>query len=110
MDDPSRAVEEIEDRIAELAEAAERSRKLVLAGRIALWGGTALTIAVLSNLFGLPPAAFVLGLTGTLGGIALAGSSRSTLDATLAEIAALERRRTEAIDGLGLRVIPGGRP
>lgn len=103
------AIPDIEERIEELAQAAERSRKIVLGARIAAWGGGALLVATLSGLFGLPPAGLVLGLTGFLGGIALGGSSRSTLDGLLAEIAELERRRAEAIDGIGLRVIQGGR-
>jgi hypothetical protein len=103
------AIARIEERIEELADAAERSRKLVLAGKLAGWAGAALALVTLTGLANLTPTAFVVGLTGCLGGIAMAGSSSSTLDQTLAEIAELERRRREAIDGIGLRVIPGGR-
>ncbi len=109
MDEPSRAIEALEERIAELHDAVERSRKLVLAGRVAGWGGGALALLTLTGLFALPPAAFVVGLTGALGGIALAGSSGSSADQALAEIAELERRRSAMIDGIGFRVIEGGR-
>jgi hypothetical protein len=103
------AISQIEERIEELAEAAERSRKLVLAGKLAMWTGGALALVTLAGVMNLPPTAFVVGLTGCLGGIAMAGSSSSTLDQTMAEIAELERRRSQAIDGIGLRVIPGRR-
>ncbi|KAA2237982.1 hypothetical protein [Salinarimonas soli] len=109
MSDAHDLIGDIEERIEELAEAAERSRKLVLAGRIAAWGGAALVVVTLTGILGLPPTALVVGLAGALGGFAMAGSSSSSLDQTLAEIADLERKRSEAIDGIGLRVIPGGR-
>ncbi|HYF53070.1 MAG TPA: hypothetical protein VEA41_02300 [Salinarimonas sp.] len=107
--DPRSTIAEIEARIEELADAAERSRKLVLAGRLAGWGGGILLVLVVTGVLGRAPGAFVLGLTALLGGIALAGSSGSTVEATQAEIADLERRRAAMIDGIGLRVVAGGR-
>lgn len=109
MADAHDAIAEIEARLDALADAAGRSRKLALAGKAAALVGGPLALAALSGLFGLPPAALVFGLAAALGGVALAGTSAGSLDQTRAEIAALEAQRRALIDGIGLRLVDGGR-
>ncbi len=109
MSEARDAVAEIEAELDALADAAERSRKLALAGRVAAAIGAPTALAALSGLVGLSPTAFVAGLTAALGGVALAGSSAGSLAQTRAEIAALEARRRALIDGLSLQVVDADR-
>jgi hypothetical protein len=71
-DDPTDEISEIETRIEELAEIAERCRKVSLVSKAAIAGGVALLLVAILGLFGAGPSA-------ALGSIALmlAESSRS---------------------------------
>jgi hypothetical protein len=48
---------------------------------------------------------FVAALAAVLGGFPLAGSTKSTLEETLAALRATEERRAALIDGLGLQTV-----
>ena len=98
-------IAKLEARIEHLSARAERCRKVV---RISGWGITAGTVALLALVLGLvrfDSAVFVAALAAVLGGFPLAGSTKSTLEETLAALRATEQRRAALIDGLGLQTV-----
>ena len=96
----------LEQEIEALAESAERCRKLSLAAKgIIVAGGTLLVLTLVGSL-GRSPVALVLGLAALLGGIALQGSNRGTLDEIRATIRERESRRAELIGRIELRLMP----
>jgi hypothetical protein len=102
-DDPTDQISRIEAQLEELAEAAERCRKFVLASKAAIAGGAALLLATLFGLFGFTAALGSIALI--LGGIVSLGSNVSTLRQTEAEIGAAELLRSDLISRIELRVV-----
>jgi prefoldin subunit 5 len=98
-------ISEIEARIEELAEIAERCRKFILASKIAIGGGAALLLITILGLFGSGQVAALGSIALVLGGIVSLGSNVSTLRQTDAAISAAERRRSELISRIDLRVV-----
>ncbi|XUM21554.1 hypothetical protein ACRAVF_30375 [Bradyrhizobium oligotrophicum S58] len=104
-DDPSDQISRIEARIEELAETAERCRKIILASKIVISGGAALLLGAVLGLLG-SNAVVVLGaIAAVLGGIVSLGSNVSTLRQTVAAMAAAERFRAELIGRIDLRLV-----
>ena len=108
MPDLHEQIADLEAEIDQLAHAAERCRKIIRAAKVAMVAGALLTLLSVTGLLGLPPLAFIVGISAALGGIVIAGSNKSTLDEITAAIRAQEARRAELINGIGLRVIEGG--
>jgi hypothetical protein len=108
-DDPADEISRIEARIEELAEIAERCRKIISVSRAAIAGGVALLLVMMLGLFGPNQVAALGSIAVVLGGIVSLGSNVSTLRQTTDAISAAEARRSELIGGIDLRVV-GGRP
>jgi hypothetical protein len=106
MFDPHEQIARLEAEIDELADAAQRCRKVSIAAKVAI--ATGLQVLVMSLVGWLGPFALVCGLSAALGGIALFGSNRRTWDDTLADIKLREAQRAELIDGLALETIQDG--
>jgi len=104
-DDPTDEISEIEARIEELAEIAERCRRIILGSKVAIAGGFALLLITLLGLFGAGQSAMLASIALVLGGIVSLGSNVSTLRQTEAAIGAAEARRLELINGIDLRVV-----
>ena len=104
-DDPIDEIADIEARIEELAEIAERCRKAVLASKVAIGGGVALLVIAMLGWLGSGSAAALGGIALVLGGIVSLGSNVSTLRATEAAIAAAERQRSDLIGRIDLRAV-----
>src|SRR5580704_15066529 len=85
-DDPTDEISEIETRIEELAEIAERCRKFILASKAAVAGGVALLLVAMLGLLGSGPSAALGSIALMLGGIVSLGSNVSTLRQTDAAI------------------------
>jgi hypothetical protein len=107
-DDPTDEISQIEARLEELAEVAERCRKMILASKAAFAGGAALLLIVVLGLFGLNEVAAIGSIAAVLGGIVSLGSNISTLQQTTAAIGAAEARRSNLIGGIDLRVVGDG--
>jgi len=105
QDDPTDEISEIEARIEELAEIAERCRKFILASKIAIAGGGALLLVTVLGLFGAAQVAALGSIALVLGGIVSLGSNVSTLRQTEAAIGAAEMRRSQMIGRIDLRVV-----
>jgi hypothetical protein len=104
-DDPTDEISEIEARIAELAETAERCRKIILASKAAIAGGAALLLIMMLGLFGSSQVTALGSIALVLGGIVSLGSNVSTLRQTEAAIGAAEVLRSDLIGRIDLRVV-----
>jgi hypothetical protein len=107
-DDPSDEISQLEARIEQLAEIAERCRKIILVSRAAIAGGAALLLVMMLGLFGSGEVAALGSIAVVLGGIVSLGSNVSTLRQTLAAISAAEAQRSEMIGRIDLRVVGEG--
>ena len=107
MPDPRDEIADLESRMADLAEAAERCARTMLAAKLAVLGAVLLLVAMLVGLIRFSPLLFVLAIAGALGGVALFGSTRSTRDQIVATLKAHEAQRAELIDRLLLEEVGG---
>src|SRR5262244_2824527 len=104
-DDPTDEISEIEARIEELAEIAERCRKFILASKAAIAGGVALLLLTVLGLFGSGQVPALGSIALVLGGIVSLGSNVSTLRQTDASISAAEALRSQLIDKIDLQAV-----
>jgi hypothetical protein len=104
-DDATDEISDIEARIEELAEIAERCRRIILGSKVAIACGFALLPIVLLGLFGAGESALLASIALVLGGIVSLGSNVSTLRQTEAAIGSAEARRAELIGAIELRVV-----
>src|SRR5215218_2295077 len=101
----------LEAEIESLSDRAERCRKTIILAKLGTLAGGLVLLALVLGFVRSSPVLLVASLTAVVSGIALAGSSQSTLDAVRTSIAERERLRTEMIDLLGLQTIhTGGEP
>ena len=104
-DDPTDEISEIEARIEELAEIAERCRKITLASKLAIASGVALLLLAILGLFGAGQSAALASIALMLGGIVSLGSTVGTLRQTDAAINAAEALRSDLISRIELREV-----
>ena len=104
-DDPGDEISQIEARIDELAEIAERCRKIILVSKAAIAGGVALLLVMMLGLYGSNQVAAIGSIAAVLGGIVSLGSNISTLRQTMAAISAAELLRSDLIGRIDLRVV-----
>ena len=102
-DDPTDEIARIEEGLEELAEAAERCRKFILASKAAIAGGAALLLAAMLGLVGFTAALGSIALI--LGGIVSLGSNVSTLRQTEEAIGKAELLRSDLISRIDLRLV-----
>jgi hypothetical protein len=108
MSDLHQQIAELEAKIEELSDAAERCWKIGMAAKGMLGAGAVLFLILATGLFRLGPVTFVIALAAVLTGIALFGSNKRMRDEIMASIRAHEERRAEIIDALGLQAVDKG--
>ena len=107
-DDPIDEISRIEAQIEELAEIAERCRKIILVSKVAIATGAGLLLLMILGLFGFSQVAAIGSIAAVLGGIVSLGSNVGTLRQSMAAISAAEALRSELIGGIDLRVVGDG--
>ena len=107
-DDPTDEISQIEARLEQLAESAERCRKIIMVSKAAIAAGALLLLVMMLGLFGSGPAAALGSIAAMLGGIVSLGSNTSTLQQTTAAIDAAEAHRSELIGRIDLRLVGDG--
>jgi hypothetical protein len=107
-DDPVDEISQVEARIEQLAEIAERCRKIIVVSRAAIAGGAALLLVTVLGLFGSSGTAALGSIAVVLGGIVSLGSNVSTLRQTTDAMRAAEALRSELIGRIDLRVVGEG--
>jgi hypothetical protein len=107
-DDPIDEISRIEAQIEELAETAERCRKIILVAKVAIATGAGLLLLMILGLFGSSQVAAIGSIAAVLGGIVSLGSNVGTLRQSMAAISAAEALRSELIGGIDLRVVGDG--
>src|SRR4029079_13512019 len=105
--EPSDEISDIEARIEELAEIAERCRRIILGSKVEIAFGFALLLITLLGLFGAGESAMLGSIALMLGGIVSLGSNVSTLRQTDAAINAAETLCSDLIGKIDLRVVGG---
>jgi O-antigen ligase len=99
---PAEPIERLEIRIEELREAIERSRRLMLAGRVCAVIGPVLLVCVMFGLLDLTSVRMIAGIALAIGGVVLVGSSRASTEQLELSLKQIEVERNAAIDALGL--------
>jgi len=105
MTDLHQQIADLEAEIDALSDAAEKCRKSMVVGKVAMGGGILLFVVSLLGLIRPDAILLVVGIAAALAGTAFYGSSRSSLEGISAKIRTYEARRSEMIDGMDLRTV-----
>ena len=108
-DSPTDEISRIEARLEELAEVAERCRKIILFSKVAIAAGSAMLLVMMLGLFGSSPAVALGSIAAVLGGIVSLGSNVSTLEQTTDAMGKAEALRSDLIGQIDLRLVGEGR-
>ena len=106
MLDPHEEIAALEREIEALSKRAGQCGKVSLLAKATVGAGVLLLVLTVIGALGRSPVALVAGIGALLGGIALHGSNRSTLDEIRAAIRERERRRANLIGHIDLRLVP----
>ena len=99
----------LEERIEELTEVIESCRKIILASKLAIAGGTVCLLVVALGATAFYPAAMIGALAAIIGGTVLLGSNAETSKQAAAGLKEAVTLRAELIGRMHLRPVGGGK-
>jgi hypothetical protein len=110
MDDGDRHedISRLEAEIEDLADTAERCRKIILVSKLAIACGAILLLALLVRAIKFDPLAMIGAITLLIGGTVAFGANTSTLQQKTGALRAAEARRAELIGSIELRLVGEG--
>lgn len=95
-------IDQLESRIEELQEEIRRSRRLIVAGRVCAFAGSAWLAGLMLGLLSFTPVQMIVGVSLGLGGLVLMGSSKASTDQLEHSLKRTQGERNAAIDALEL--------
>jgi Flp pilus assembly protein TadB len=104
-EEPREQIARLESQLEELAERAERCRKISLFAKALIAIGGALLLAIMVKVVGFNPTAAVSATAAIIGGVVLMGANASTFNQTMADMRAAEALRAELIGQIELRPV-----
>src|SRR3984893_3735221 len=104
-DNPIDETSPIEAQLEELADVAERCRKIILVSKVAIAGGVALLLVMMLGLVGPNQVTAIGSIAVVPGGTVSLGSNVGTLRQTMAAMTAAEVLRSDLISRIDLRVV-----
>lgn len=110
VEDPRAEIERLEAEIEELADVAERCRKIALAAKFAILAGGAWIALILLDVIAAGGLSLLVVIILLIGGTVLLGSNSGTAKQTAARIDAAEKLRAELIGSIELHDVPEPRP
>ncbi len=106
MDDDLRGeIEQLEERIEQLAATIEGCRKIILASRVAIVLGALLLLAMTLGTISSDPTALAGAFAAILGGIVFLGSNSSTRQEAMEQLREAEEERAELIGRIDLQIV-----
>jgi sugar (pentulose or hexulose) kinase len=111
-EEPREQIARLEAQIEELADRAERCRKISVFAKVVIASGGALWLAIMVGALGYNPTAAISATAAVLGGIVLMGANASTFRQTMTDMRAAEAMRVDLIGRIELlpvdRTYPAG--
>ncbi|MGY6644440.1 MAG: hypothetical protein ACXIVD_04400 [Salinarimonas sp.] len=103
-------IAQIENEIFDLADRAENCRKVMIAARFGMIGGSVALAAFIFGILRFDGLVFVVAVTAILVGIVTYGSNKSTREQLLAQITQLKATRTAMIDSVRMETVTPVQP
>jgi hypothetical protein len=104
----SNQISRLEARIEDLSSSVEKSRKAILASKVAITAGALLAVTQIVGIIAVQPLAVVMAIAAIFGGIVGFGANVSTARQDTAALKSAEAKRAELISLLTLREIGRG--
>ncbi len=107
MPDLHQQIVDLEADIEDLSDAAGRCQKIIAVAKASVGAGFLVLLVILTGVLRFEPMLFVFGVAAILGGIAVYGTNKSTLDEIRAGIKSREEARMKIINELELLTVEG---
>jgi hypothetical protein len=105
---PQAEILNIEAHIEEVAQLAERCRKIILMSKVSVAAGAIVSLAIVVGAIRFDSTLMVGAIAAVIGGVVVFGSNTSTLHQAMADMKAAEAYRTDLINRMDLTMVRDG--